>query len=165
MRSRLGIMTIDDVLARIHARMNLEAETEHQLLEEIRGHLEEAIADGLALGMAQDEALARAAARFGVAEVAQELQATHWGWGVLEGIAAAALPVLLALLLRWRVFAPDGTYVGWQEMLTRPAFWCIAAIALLVPLWRFHRRRYALISWTILWGLSVLVIVGGGVRW
>jgi hypothetical protein len=158
-------MTIDDVLDRVRAQMNLEAETEHELLEEIRGHLEEAVADARARGMNEQEALAQAAARFGVEEVAHELQATHEGWGALEGIAAAALPVLFALLLRWLVFAPDGTFVGWREMLTRPAFWAIAVTALLVPLWRFPRRRYALISWAVFWGLSVIAIVGGGVNW
>jgi hypothetical protein len=68
-------------------------------------------------------------------------------------------------MLRWLVFAPDGTFVGWREMLSRPAFWAVAVIALLVPLWRFPRRRYALISWTIFWGLSVIIIVGHAVQW
>jgi hypothetical protein len=158
-------MTIDDVLARVRVRMNLEAETELQVLEEIRSHLEESVADARGHGLDEQEALAEAAARFGVEEVAEELQATHLGWGALDGIAAAALPVLFALVLRWMVFAPDGTFVGWSEMLTRPGFWVIAAAALLIPLLRFPRRRYALISWTIFWGLSVLIIVGGGVRW
>jgi hypothetical protein len=145
--------------------MNLEAQTEHELLEEMRGHLEEAVADGRARGLSEAEALAQAAARFGVEDVGQELQVTHEGWGALEGIAAAALPVLFALLLRWLVFAPDGTFVGWQEVLSRPAFWAVAVMALLIPLWRFPRRRYALISWTIFWGLSVMFIVAGEVRW
>jgi hypothetical protein len=158
-------VTIDDVLERIRAQMNLEAETEYELLEEMRSHLEEAVADARARGMSEEEALAQASARFGVEEIGQELQATHEGWGALEGIAAAALPVLFALLLRWLVFAPDGTFVGWQEMLSRPAFWAIALMALLIPLWRFPRRRYALISWTIFWGLSIIIIVGGAVRW
>ena len=158
-------MAIEDVLARIRVRMNLEAETEHQVLEEIRSHLEESVADARGQGLEEQEALAEATARFGVEEVAEELQATHLGWGALEGIAAAALPVLFALLLRWLVFAPDGTFVGWRQMLSRPAFWGVALIALLIPLLRFPRRRHALISWTIFWGLSVLIIVGGGVRW
>jgi hypothetical protein len=158
-------LNVDDILDRIRTRMHLEAEAEHQVLEEIRSHLEEAVADARGHGLGEQEALAEAATRFGVEQVAEELQATHQGWGALEGIAAAALPVLFALLLRWLVFAPDGTFVGWQQMLTRPAFWAVALISLLIPLWRFPRRRYALISWTIFWGLSVLIIVGGGVRW
>lgn len=157
-------MTIDEVLECIRAQMTLEAEREHELLEEIRGHLEQAVADGRAEGLSEDEALAEAAARFGVEEVGRELQATHEGWGTLEGIAAAALPVLFALLLRWVVFDPAGTFVGWREMVSRPVFWAIAAIALLVPLLQFPRRRYALISWAVFWGLSVVTIVGGAVR-
>ena len=145
--------------------MNLEAETEHEVLEEVRGHLEDATADARRRGMSEEEALSRAAARFGVDEVARELEETHRGWGTLEGIAAAALPVLLALILRWMVYAPDGTYVGWQQMLGRPAFWTVALMALLIPLWQFPRRRYALISWAVFWGLSVVIILGEGVRW
>jgi hypothetical protein len=156
---------IDDLLERIHAQMNLEAETEYQVLEEIRCHLEEAVDDARARGVDEEAALAQAAARFGVDEVGQELQATHEGWGTLEGIAAAALPVLFALVLRWLVFAPDGTVVGWQRTLTRPGFWVIALLALLVPLWRFPRRRYALISWAVFWALSVIIIVGDAVHW
>lgn len=157
-------MTIDDVLERIRAELNLEAETEYEVLEEIRGHLEEAVADARARGLDDEEALTQAAARFGVEEVGQELQATHEGWGALEGIAAAALPVICALVLRWLIFDPAGTFVGWEEMVSRPVFWAIAALALVLPLWRFPRHRYAVISWAIFWGLSVVTIVGGAVR-
>ena len=157
--------TIDDVLQRVRAHMNLEAATEYQLLEEIRRHLEEALAEARAAGLSEEDALARAAASFGVEEVGQELQTTHQGWGALEGIAAAALPVLSALALRWLVFLPDGTFGGWQAMVGRPAFWLIAVMALLIPLWRFPRRRYALISWAIFWALSVIVIAEDAVQW
>ena len=158
-------MRIDDVLEQIQQEMNLEAEAEHQVLAEVRSHLEMAVAEAGRRGVDEDLALAQAAARFGVQEVAQELQATHQGWGTMEGIAAAAVPVLCALILRWIVFAPDGTYAEWEKLLGRPAFWTVAAMALIVPAWRFPRRRYALISWAIFWGLSVMVIVGNGVRW
>jgi len=158
-------MTIDRVLSTLRARLDLEAEDEHEVLEEVRAHLEAAVDEARARGLDEAAALAQAAARFGVEECAQELQATHAGWGTLEGVAAAALPVLLALALRWLVFAPDGTTVHWQEMLNRPAVWAIAAIALLLPLLRFPRRRYALVSWAIFWGLSVLVIAGQAVHW
>jgi len=35
---------IDQVLAHVRAQMDLDSETEHELLEEIRSHLEEAMA-------------------------------------------------------------------------------------------------------------------------
>jgi hypothetical protein len=67
-------------------------------------------------------ALAEAAAHFGVEEVGAELQAVHAGWGTADAVIAAALPVVCALVLRWLAFAPDGTALGWPQMLTRPAF-------------------------------------------
>ncbi len=156
--------TIDEALDRIRIEMNLEAEREHEVLEEIRGHLEEAVAEGRARGLDDDDALAHATARFGIEQVGGQLQATHEGWGVMEGIAAAALPVLLALVLRWLVFDPTGTFAGWQQVVSRPAFWVIAVVALVLPVLRFPRRRYALVSWVVFWGLSVMMIVGGAVH-
>ena len=158
-------MTIDDVLDRICQGLDLEAETEHEIREEIRCHLEEAVESARAQGMDEQQALVEAAARFGGEEVAEALQDAHAGWGALEGIAAAALPVLFTLVLRWLIFAPDGTAVGWREVLSRPALWAVAAIALLLPLLRFPRRRYALVSWAIFWGLSLIFVIGDAVYW
>jgi len=157
--------TVDEILTRIRARLDLEAETEYELLEEIRVHLETAMEEAHARGLDEAEALAQVAERFGVEEVAEELQATHAGWGTLEGIAAAALPVLFALVLRWLVFAPDGTAVGWQEMLSRPALWAVALIAILLPILHFPRRRYALAAWGVFWGLSILIAGAQAVHW
>jgi hypothetical protein len=158
-------MDIDDVLAHIRVHLNLEAEREHDLLEEIRAHLEDAVEAARTRGLDEETALMRAAARFGVEEVGQELQAAHVGWGTADGVVAAGLPVLCALILRWLVFAPDGTAVGWQEVLARPAFWVVAVVALLFPLLRFPRWRYALVSWTIFWGLSVVFVAWPALRW
>ncbi|MGD1994326.1 MAG: permease prefix domain 1-containing protein [Anaerolineae bacterium] len=158
-------MTIDDVVDRICQGLDLEAETEHEVREEIRCHLQEAVQAARAQELDDQEALADAAARFGGPEVAEALQATHAGWGPLEGIAAAALPVLFTLLLRWLIFAPDGTAVGWREVLSRPALWAVATIALLFPLSRFPRRRYALVGWAIFWGLSLIFVIGEAVYW
>lgn len=156
---------IDELVERIGSQLDLDAEREHEVLEEIHSHLAEAAAEARRRGVDEAEAVAEVAARFGVEQVASELQQVHEGWGALEGIAAAALPVLFALALRWLTFAPDGTYVGWRQALERPAFWTVAVMALLIPLWRFPRRRYAVISWAVFWGLSVLIIVGNAVSW
>jgi hypothetical protein len=147
---------VDRLLERIRAQLDLDAETEHDLLTEIRSHLEEALGAARARGLDQEAALAEVAARFGVDEVGQELQSTHVGWGVADGIIAAALPVVCALVLRWLVFAPGGTAVGWREVLIKPAFWVVALAALLVPLLRFPRWRYALASWAFFWVMSVV---------
>jgi hypothetical protein len=158
-------MTVDEVLARIREQLNLEADTEREVLEEIRSHLEEAVEAARGQGMSEEAALAEAASRFGVDEVGQELQDVHLGWGMADGITAAALPVLCALILRWVVFAPNGTLAGWREMLARPTFWGVAALALLFPLLKFSRWRYALASWVVFWVLSVIFAIWPAMQW
>jgi hypothetical protein len=158
-------MTVDETLARIRAHLDLEAEMEYEVLEEIRAHLEDAVAAARARGLDEEEALAEVAARFGVEEVGRELQATHLGWGTADGVVAAALPVVCALILRWLVFAPDGTVVGWREVLIRPVFWVVALAALLLPLFRFPRWRYALVSWAFFWILTVIFCAWPALRW
>ncbi|MBE9471232.1 MAG: hypothetical protein IMY75_03860 [Chloroflexi bacterium] len=158
-------MTVDDVLARIRAHLDLEAETEYEVLEEIRVHLEEAVEVARAQGLDEEAALAEAAAHFGVEEVGRELQTAHVGWGTADGVIAAAMPVVCALVLRWLIFAPDGTAVGWQEVLVRPAFWVVSLAALLLPLLKFPRWRYALASWAFFWALSVIFFAWPALRW
>jgi hypothetical protein len=158
-------MDVDDVLDSIRADLDLEAEKEHELLEEVRAHLEDAVAAARARGLDEQAALAEAAACFGVEEVGRELQAAHMGWGTADGVVAAALPVVCALVLRWLVFAPDGTAVGWREVLVRPAFWVVAIAALAVPLLRFPRWRYALVSWAFFWVLSMIFFAWPALRW
>jgi hypothetical protein len=152
-------------LAEIGRELELDAETEHEVLEELRGHLEDSYSAAIARGANGAEALSEATARFGVEEAVRELRATHAGQGTLDGIMAAALPVICALVLRWLIFAPDGTYVGWEVLLTRPAFWVVALAALLVPLLRFPRRRHALAMWAVFWGLSVTFVLWPTLRW
>jgi hypothetical protein len=158
-------MTIDDVLGQIQARLGLEAETEYEVLEEIRGHLEEAVDAARARGCDERQALREAAAEFGVEQAAAELRATHAGRGTLEGVAAAALPVLFALILRWLIFAPAGTADAWRAMLSWPLLAAIATFAIAAPLVYFPRRRYALAMWFFFWGLSLLTAIWPTRRW
>ena len=162
---RGGEPQVDRVLEQVRAQLDLDAETEHELLAELRGHLEDALAAARARGLDEEAALAEVAARFGVDEVGRELQAAHLGWGTADGVVAAGLPVACALILRWLVFAPDGTAVGWHEVLVRPTFWVVALAALLVPLLRFPRWRYALVSWAFFWVMSVIFFALPAVRW
>lgn len=156
---------IDEFLARIQAQMDLNRETENEVLEEIRSHLEDAVAEAKAQGVDESTALAEAAARFGVEEVGTTLQEVHAGWGTADAVIAAGLPVVCALVLRWMVFAPDGTALGWQQVLIRPAFWAVALAALLVPLLKFERWRYALVSWGFFWVMTVIFVLRSAVRW
>jgi hypothetical protein len=158
-------MTVDEVLSQIHSRLGLEADVEGEVLEEIRGHLEDAITAGVARGLTAEQALLDAATAFGVEQTSAELRSTHAGWGTLDGVAAAALPVIGALVLRWLIFAPSGTAGAWRQILTRPALVVIAAVAILIPLLRFPRRRYALATWIFFWGLSLVTVVWPTHRW
>jgi hypothetical protein len=159
-------LDIDHLIARIQAQMDLDSETEREVLAEIRDHLEEAVANAQAEGLDEEEALALAAARFGVEEeIGHELQSAHAGWGTADAIIAAGLPVLCALILRWLVFAPDGTILGWPQLLSRPAFWIVALAALLIPLLRFERWHYGLVGWAIFWGLTVIFVTLPAMRW
>ena len=151
--------TLNEVLDQIRARLGLEAETEYEVLEEIRGHLEEAVAEARARGLDDGQALREAAAAFGLEQTMAELRRTHAGWGALDGVAAAALPVILALVLRWLIFAPDGTADAWRVLLSPPILAVIAAVAVLAPLLRFPRRRYALALWIFFWGLSLMAVM------
>ncbi len=157
---------IDGLLARIAAQMDLDSAAEREVLAEIRCHLEEAVAAALAEGLDEAEALARAAAHFGLEEeVGRELQAVHAGWGTADAVIAAGLPVVCALVLRWLVYAPDGTALGWPELLSRPAFWIVALAALFVPVLKFEHRRYALVTWILFWGLTVIFVTLPASRW
>ncbi|HSR34578.1 MAG TPA: permease prefix domain 1-containing protein [Anaerolineae bacterium] len=157
---------IEGLLDRIRDQMDLDGEIEEEVLAEIRDHLEEAVADARAEGLDEAGALARASARFGLEEeVGRELQAAHAGWGTADAVVAAALPVVCALVLRWLAFAPDGTALGWPQLLSRPAFWIVALAALLIPLLRFERWRYALATWVFFWALTVVFVTLPALRW
>lgn len=157
---------IDCYLARIAAHMDLDVETQQEVLDEIRDHLETAVEQARADGLDEARALARAAVHFGAdEEVGRALQAAHAGWGTADAVVAAALPVVCALILRWLAFAPDGTALGWPQLLARPAFWVVALAALLLPLLRFERWRYALAAWVFFWALTVLFVALPAERW
>ena len=157
---------LEQLLSQIRAEMDLESETEHEVMAEIRAHLEEAWAEARALGLNQSQALAEVRRHFGPGrEIGESLHQAHLGWGTTDGVLAAGLPVLCALLLRWLVFAPDGTALGWPELLNRPSFWVVALVMLLVPLVKLGRWRYAVASWVVFWALTVMFVNWPALRW
>lgn len=157
---------LDYLLEQIHAQIELDSETEHEVLSEIRVHLEEALAEARAQGLDESAAIAQVMARFGpVEEVSRELQAAHASWGTADGVIAAGLPVLCALILRWLAFAPDGTALGWPQLLNRPSFWVLALLMLLIPLLKFGRWRYAIAGWVVFWTLTVVFVTWPALRW
>jgi len=151
--------TIDQVLAKISAHLNLTKETETDVLAEIRTHLEEAVAEAVRKGEDEQKALLKAAEQFGIDEAGAELQEVHTNWESTDAIVLSALPVLFAIILRWLAFNPDGSALHWRQLLIRPGFWIVALAALIIPLLWFHRWRYALAGWTIFWLLTVIFVV------
>lgn len=158
--------SIEGVLARIRAQMDLDGDAEREAMAEIRDHLVQAVAEARAAGLDESAALRRAAAHLGAGdELGRALQSAHAGWGTADAVLAAGLPVICALVLRWLVFAPDGTALGWPQLLARPAFWIIALVALLVPLLKWERWRYALAGWAVFWALTVVFTVWPSLPW
>lgn len=152
-------MTIEQVLVTIGQQLHLSKETEHEVLEEIRTHLEETVANAASLGEDEQAALLKAAERFGINEVSAELQTVHSSRESIDAIAATALPVLFAIILRWLAFAPDGSVLKWTQLLNRPWFFLVAVVAIIIPIYHFHRWRYALVGWGVFWFLTVIFVI------
>jgi hypothetical protein len=158
-RSRI----IHEVLATIRPQLDLSSQTERELLDELRAHLEDAADAALAKGQDEETAILKAAEALGAAELGMQLHKVHAPWESADAIVACGLPVLLALVMRWLLFAPDGSAGEWtltaetaHLLLLRPAFWLVAMAALLVPLLQFRRWRYALVGWGIFWALTLV---------
>lgn len=152
-------VTIDQVLEDIRKHLRLSKESEHEVLAEIRTHLEDTTDEARAKGEDEQAALMKAAERFGIEEVSDELQEIHANWESVEAILATALPLVFALILRWLAFAPDGSALDWPQLLTRPEFWIVAVAALIVPVLLFRRWRLALAGWGVFWFLTVIFVV------
>jgi hypothetical protein len=155
----MGQVTIEQVLASISVHLHLSKETEYELLAEIRTHLEEAMERAIIKGEDEEKALLKAAEQFGIDEVGEELQEVHASRESLDALLATSLHVLFALILRWLAYAPDGTALAWPQLLMRPGFWIVAGAALVIPLLRFRRLRFALAGWGIFWLLTVIFVV------
>jgi rod shape determining protein RodA len=152
-------LAIDQVLEKIRQHLNLTKQTERDLLDEIRTHLEDVVDEAVSQGRDPNQALIQAAEEFGVDEVGLELQQVHRDWESTDALVLIILPVLCALVLRWLAFAPDGSALGWPQLLVRPGFWIASAAALLIPFLYFTRWRLALVGWAIFWLLSVIFII------
>lgn len=159
MNAQIENPNIEQALAQIRKKLHLSNETENEILAEIRTHLEDAAALAKLEGGDQQEAIDEVLERFGIEEVGNELQEVHSGRESIEAIAATALPILFALILRWLAFAPDGTSGAWSHVFVQPTFWMVAASALVVPILLFRRWRFALVGWGIFWLITVIFVV------
>jgi hypothetical protein len=148
--------TIEQILAEVGQQLEVSQETKRELLLELRCHLEDALETAVAKGEDETVAMLKVAQRFGGTEVGKALQVVHIQWESADAILACVLPVTAALLLRWLVFAPGGTAVGWEQVLIQPVFWLVAIAALVAPLLKFGRWHYALASWAFFWIITMM---------
>ena len=152
-------LTIDEVLAQIARQLALSSQTEHELIEEIRGHLEDAVAMAVEQGADPQAALRGVAERFGVELTAAALQAEHAPWESADAIVACILPVVGALLLRWLAFVPAGSAANWSHLLLQPALWAVAFFILLTSFLYYRRWQHALTVWSFFWALSLIFLI------
>jgi hypothetical protein len=160
----MGGVTIEQILAMIRQNLHVSKETEYEVLEEIRTHLEEAVAEARAQGEDEVSALLRAADEFGIEEASVELQEVHSNWESIEAILVCALPVLFAIIMRWLIFAPDGSAVSWSFSRIWPWFGTISIAALLIPVAIFRRWRLALLGWGFFWLLTVIFLLSPSIN-
>jgi hypothetical protein len=152
-------VSIDQILEELRQHLRLSKETEQEVLAEIRTHLEDVAAEARSKGEDEQKALIQAAERFGLDEVGDELQEVHANQEILEAIRATALPIVFALVLRWLIFAPQGSALDWPLLFARPEFWIVAGAALFIPALLFRRWRFALVGWGVFWLLTVIFVV------
>jgi hypothetical protein len=152
-------VSIDQILEELRQHLRLSKETEQEVLAEIRTHLEDVAAEARSKGEDEQKALIQAAERFGLDEVGDELQEVHANQEILEAIRATALPIVFALVLRWLIFAPQGSALDWPLLFARPEFWIVACAALFIPALLFRRWRFALVGWGVFWLLTVIFVV------
>ena len=145
------MLTIDSILNQIRRELNLSLETEREVLDEIRTHFEDALEDGRNNGLDDQSILQQTAEQFGIKITSEALQQVHLQWESADAVIACIIPTAAALVLRWLAFAPDGSAIGWQNLLLRPAFWIVAFVCLLIPILQFNQWRYAVVSWSIFW--------------
>ena len=154
-------LTIETVLAQIARQLALSSQTEHELIEEIRGHLEDAVDAAVQQGQDPGAALQAVAERFGVELTAAALQAEHAPWESADAIVACIMPVTGALLLRWLAFVPAGSAANWSHLLLQPVFWSVAFFILLTSFLYYRRWQLALTVWSFFWALSLIILFLG----
>jgi len=160
-----GSADLDQALKLVAGRLLIESDREHEVLAELRSHLEEATDAGVRRGLSRPAALQQAVDALGVTETADELHQTHAGLGVREGVLAAAVLVVLALALRWVTFAPEGTATRWRVLVEPQALALACLTSVAVVAWWFRRSRYAVAVSAFFGAISLITAVWPAARW
>jgi hypothetical protein len=145
-------------LADLAARLPLDRDQQQAILAEVSDHLSIAAEWWQEEeGLSQADAWQRAVEEFGtVDEIAASFVQTRRGWGTNEALAAAALPVFLALVLKFVALPLLAVPRSWS-VLTHPALLSSAVLLLLLPLaWKAERWRFGLAIWMLFWFFTVI---------
>lgn len=147
----------EQYLADLAARLPLDRDQQQAILAEVSDHLGVAAEWWQEQGLDLEAAWQRAVEEFGtVDEIAASFVETRRGWGTNEALAAAALPVLLALVLKFVALPLLAVPRSWQ-VLTHPALLSSAVLLLLLPLaWKAERWRFGLAIWMVFWFFTVI---------
>lgn len=157
-------LSIDDVLEQIRSQLNLSRETEWELIEEIRCHLEDAVDAARRHGKDENTALLKAAEDFGMIEASQQLQKLHGEFEMTEVLLMLIAPIVCTVVMRWVFFSAEGTLNGWQPIFPRTISVALSFIILLLPLVQLRRWPYASFGWLFFWGISMIFIAFPAIR-
>lgn len=151
---------LEDWLAALTDRLELDRERRRLIADEIRGHVSDAVDAHVRRGLGEAESVRRAIRDLGAPEaLAVELEAVHAGDAAREALRFVILPVFLALIVRFGALSLDGRSGDWTRLAATVPFALLATCALVGPLLALRRERFAAASWSVFWVLTVLLLV------
>jgi hypothetical protein len=138
---------LERYLSEIASQLNVDPAQGREILNEIRSHIAEATAEGLAEGLGPEDSLALAIEEFGEAREIGRLLGRRHSDSANQAVLAAFLPVALAITFKWLLLPLLRDVAHWQASPTPVIFACLALLALLVPGLTFKRWRYGYSVW------------------
>ena len=138
---------LERYLSEIASQLNVDPGQGREILNEIRSHLTEAVAEGLAEGLGPEDSLALAIEEFGEAREIGRMLGRRHSDSANQAVLAAFLPVALAITFKWLLLPLLRDVAHWQASPTPVIFSCLALLALLVPGLTFKRWRYGYGVW------------------
>lgn len=157
-------VTIDDVLEQLRQQLNLSKESEWELIEEIRAHLEDAVDAAQLDGKDGQTALLKAAEDFGFEEVSHELQKLHGEWEMTQVLLLCIVPIVCTVVLRWLVFSAEGTTTGFKMIFDRPGVIAVGLTVLVLPILQLKRWPLVIFGWLFFWSISFVFMAFPSMR-
>jgi hypothetical protein len=138
---------LERYLSEIASQLNVDPVEEREILDEIRSHLEEAIAEMPDQGLGTQEMVTVVLQQFGEAREVGRMLGRQHSDSANQAVLAAFLPVALALTFKWVLLPLLRGLAHWQASPTPVVFACLAILALLVPGLTLKRWRYGYGVW------------------